>query len=73
MVVVVNFVQVNQCNIVIAQKTRSPAVAGMGRPFCDVDLTVSIGLSEETLKLKFRVNLGRYGRYGRLTVFKTLL
>ena len=28
--------------------TRSPAVAGMGRPFRDVDLTVSIGLIEET-------------------------
>ena len=28
--------------------TRSPAVAGMGRLFRDVDLTVSIGLIEET-------------------------
>ncbi len=28
--------------------TISPAVAGMGRPFRDVDWTVSIGLIEET-------------------------
>ena len=27
--------------------TRNPAVAGMGRPFRDVDLTVSVGLIEE--------------------------
>ncbi len=45
---------------------------GVGRPFSDVDLTVSIGLIEETQKLKFCINLGRYGRYGRLTVFTTL-
>ena len=28
--------------------TRNPAVAGMGRPFRDVELTVSIGLTEVT-------------------------
>ncbi len=56
---------------VIAHRTRRPAVAGVDCIFCDLDLTVS--RIEETQKLKFRVNLGHYKRYGRLTVFKTLL
>ena len=38
-------------------KTRSPAVAGMGRRFREVDLTVSIGLIEETESLNFALIL----------------
>ena len=33
--------------------TRSPAVAGMDRPFRDVDWTVSVGLIEQTQSWNF--------------------
>ncbi len=41
----------------MADSTRSPAVAGMGRPFRDFDLTDSIGLIEETERLNFALIL----------------
>ncbi len=41
----------------MADCTRSPAVAGMGRPFRDFDLTDSIGLIEETENLNFALIL----------------
>ena len=58
----------------MGSRNKKPSCCWDGPPLSwRIYLTVSIGLIEKNSKLKFRVNLGRYGHYRRPTVFETLL